>query len=78
MIEYYSHTWSGAPSIYLEIPVEIQRMVSNIIGPDQICQLSHVYDISSVCFFYTHFQCRYSNKLSSLARPAEEFKCTIR
>ena len=54
-MEYYCHSWDGAPSRYLDMLNKLEKQVFRIVGPTYAASLEllgHRRNVASVSLFY--------------------------
>ena len=68
-IEYYCHTWAGAPSCYLELLDKLQKQICRTVGPSlatSLEPLAHRQNVASISIFCRDYFGRCSSELAQL------------
>ena len=79
-MEYCCHIWAGASATSLSLLDQIQKRISNIIGPQlasSLQTLSHRRKVASLSLFYRYYHGLCSQEIASLVPPKKIFqRCT--
>ena len=68
-IEYYCHSWAGAPSFYLELLDKLQKRICRTVGPSLAASLeplAHRRNVASLSLFYRYYFGRCLSELAQL------------
>ena len=80
-IKYCCHIWAGASADCLSLLDQIQRRITNIVGPDlssNFQSLSHRRNVASLSLFYKYFHGSCPDELKSLTPTLKSFNRVTR